>query len=295
MSFIQAKTTFENITNQVWTNLEAAYDNELTFRETTISDLIFLYLKQQNLSYVILEPTKHSDEKHQGTDWEWWIGSPKLGWLRYSVQAKIYSSKSRSYESLDHNINKIYQIDILRNYSLRKSAIPIYALYNYVNWNDEIDIYKINSKSKKKLLKETVKKQLLSKHNWKDLGVTITPLNNIQKLIQPRKNKIKDTFNNFFYLHGFSNTISLPEILEYSSKYLNDLYYQKKPIFNLKKFFNLNTNIKVYSNMNIGQLLEESYAGLVFDEATDAIVLPSRIMIIRSCIHKHKFLNNCPI
>ena len=108
MSFIQAKTTFENITNQVWTNLEAAYDNELTFRETTISDLIFLYLKQQNLSYVILEPTKHSDEKHQGTDWEWWIGSPKLGWLRYSVQAKIYSSKSRSsgqshYKDLPNN------------------------------------------------------------------------------------------------------------------------------------------------------------------------------------------------
>lgn len=56
--------------------------------------------------------TRHQ-ERRNGADWEWWVGSDDDGWLCPRVQAKrIYDQR---YERLDHrdDTTRVFQYDTL--------------------------------------------------------------------------------------------------------------------------------------------------------------------------------------
>lgn len=81
MSFYNLKNAFKIIGENTWLTLKDVYDLKLSYGETTISDCILLYLKKINNPKIIIWQTNQKDEAIFGTDWEWWIGSDKLGWL----------------------------------------------------------------------------------------------------------------------------------------------------------------------------------------------------------------------
>ena len=103
MSLLRVKRRFAFISKKVWYGLENAYNADISIRETTISDLLFLYLHNSKLKSLTTIPTPHNKESEQGTDWEFWIGREKQ-WLRYAVQAKKYNTKKNEYSSLNHSV-----------------------------------------------------------------------------------------------------------------------------------------------------------------------------------------------
>lgn len=129
---------FEKAASDTWERLEASSKLGVSQGETTITDIILLNLQAAKCQLIHLIKTPQNLESSQGTDWEWWIGSKRLGWIRYAVQAKKIdlSSSSLIYKELGHRIPKKggrLQLDILRDYSSANKALGRYCFYNYTN------------------------------------------------------------------------------------------------------------------------------------------------------------------
>ncbi len=113
-------------------------------------------------------------EKDQGTDWEWWVGNPINGWMRYAIQAKKFNTKSRRYESLNHIHDGIPQIQLLEEYASANNALPLYCLYNYTTYLDGLTnsslwhCYHYDG------------------YDAEQFGCTIVPFNHVQKCIGTR-------------------------------------------------------------------------------------------------------------
>lgn len=209
MSLLKLKKEFEFLTTATWHSLELANSNSISIRETSISDMMFLYLTQKRLSSIKTYATPHKLERYFGTDWVWSIGSNDLGWLWFAIQAKKYDTHDKRYNSLSHIVNGREQYEILRDFTNSPSwqCIPLYALFNYVNVVDETD-YKINCKGKKTkdyYLNTTFPNR---GYQWSDLGFTITPLSTVENILVH-----KNLTNNFFNIHTLVETISLPELI----------------------------------------------------------------------------------
>lgn len=216
MSLLQLKKEFEFLTTTTWHSLELANSNSISIRETSISDMMFLYLTQKRLSSIKTYATPHKLERYFGTDWVWSIGSNDLGWLWFAIQAKKYDTHDKRYNSLSHIVNGREQYEILRDFTNSPSwqCIPLYALFNYVNVVDETD-YKINCKGKKTkdyYLNTTFPNR---GYQWSDLGFTITPLSTVENILVH-----KNLTNNFFNIHTLVETISLPELIQIADYYL---------------------------------------------------------------------------
>lgn len=80
-------SVLECLSVDTWERLRDSIDLGIRFGEETITDLLLLDLKRKNPPRTRVLQTPKSKEKDQGTDWEWWIGSPRLRWLRFAVQA----------------------------------------------------------------------------------------------------------------------------------------------------------------------------------------------------------------
>jgi hypothetical protein len=81
----------------------------------------------------IINPRRASPyiEKTSGTDWEWWISSSRIGWIRYPVQEKRADKASGRYSTLTHKVRGTRQVDLLAQYARTKKAVPLYCFYNY--------------------------------------------------------------------------------------------------------------------------------------------------------------------
>lgn len=198
MSYAQLKQAFKKITNSVWNGLEDAYQYNISFGETTISDMILLYLKKLSDPNIFIKQTKQNEESKYGTDWVWWIGSNHKGWIAFAVQAKKYSTKNDRYDSLGHKVNGISQSEILKYYAHSIEAIPIYALYNYVLE----DKFSIGIKG------------LKLKYSKDMYGVTVTPLSVIEEVLNSRGNR------KFKYIHHKTETITLPDLIKIAKRFL---------------------------------------------------------------------------
>lgn len=132
---------FEKVASDTWGRLKASSELGVSQNETTITDIILLDIKAAKSPFLHLVKTPQNLEPIEGTDWEWWIGADKVGWLRYAVQAKKINLSSFRYDELDHKVerkvngkvNKKLQLDILRDYASVNKALGIYCFYNYVN------------------------------------------------------------------------------------------------------------------------------------------------------------------
>lgn len=178
------------VCDDVWERLENSQKLGITQGEETLTDNLLFYLMSKNLSSIKIIPTPKPKEAVKGTDWEWWIGNKRSGYLRYAVQAKKLDLKTGRYLSLNHKVGKgsgaQYQHKILEDYARVNQAIPLYAFYNYLDkadyskeWNCPLPI------------------------DHPKLGCTVTPLKNVKTAIS------KKGCRTFESIHQFPETVPL--------------------------------------------------------------------------------------
>lgn len=193
------------VCDNVWQQLKDSQHYGINQGEETITDNILLYLARQNLSEIEIFKTPKNLESQKGTDWEWWIGNKNSGFLRYAVQAKKLDSNTKRYTALKHKVglppNEEYQHDILEIYANANDAIPLYALYNYIELDDFTPFWKCK-------LDIDISK----------FGCTVTSLANIKKAISVPGHR------SFKKMHSVYDTIPLrclavcPDILSSASR-----------------------------------------------------------------------------
>lgn len=200
---------FEDITRRIWTDINLSGKYGTIFGEETISDSILLELAKQNYFNIRILQTPKLLEKFQGTDWEWFIGSYKYGWIRYAIQAKKLSAKSNSYDSLNHKVgqppNDEYQVKLLRTFSTANKAVPLYNFYNHYPEATEFDHWHCNKDFDIELL-----------------GWTFTTLKNIEKAVNTRGSRTFDK------IHRFPET--LPIRCLFTCPYFKSLYLDQSTI-----------------------------------------------------------------
>ena len=224
MLYSRLKFAFKNVTENVWNGLEDAFEHDISFGETSISDMILLYLMKLNNPQIAIKQTKQNEESEFGTDWLWWIGSDNRGWVAFAVQAKKYSTKDDRYNSLGHKVKGVSQSDILKDYADSIQAIPIYALYNYV-------------------LKENFStgiRGLIFDYPKNIHGVTVTPLHVIKEAVNERGCR------NFKFIHDKFSTITLPELICETETYLDNHVNNK----NKSKLFGMYPKVHTHVSFN---------------------------------------------
>lgn len=228
MSYTQLKVAFENVAESVWDGLKDAFKHDISFGETSISDMILLYLIKLSNPQIFIKQTKQNEESDFGTDWVWWIGSNNKGWVALAVQAKKYSTKDDRYNSLGHKVKGVYQSDILKRYADSIQAIPIYALYNYVlreNFSAGIT-------------------GLMFNHPENMYGVTLTPLNVIKEAVNKRGCR------NFKFVHDKFSTIILPDLIRETEMYLDNYAKSKNKIKLFEVYPKVHAHIPVNESIN---------------------------------------------
>ena len=128
---MKLKNQLESLAKDTWERLRDSRSLDIRFGEETITDLLLLEMKRKNHPRTYIVQTPLIEEKNKGTDWEWWIGSPRTGWLRYAVQAKRCDKHTGRYASITHKVAGTPQHQLLKTYAARNEAIPIYCFYNY--------------------------------------------------------------------------------------------------------------------------------------------------------------------
>lgn len=123
----------ESLAVDTWERLRDSRQLAINFGEETITDLLLMDLKRKHPPTSRIIQTPKTKEKDQGTDWEWWIGSDRTGWLRFAVQAKKLHLNTGRYTGLSHKVGGTFQIDLLERYAQANGAVPLYCFYNFVN------------------------------------------------------------------------------------------------------------------------------------------------------------------
>lgn len=185
----------EELSQKIWIDIKLSAHYKTIYGEETISDLALLDLAKLNLPNIKIVQTSKPDEAVQGTDWEWFVGSDKLGWIRLVMQAKKLNFKSHRYNSLKHKVGKgqdtILQSGLLRKYARSLGAVPFYTFYNHFpgakkahHWHCQ-DPFRMES-----------------------LGWTCTPLKNIENIISSSEKGTR----NFDKIHRMADTIPISSL-----------------------------------------------------------------------------------
>jgi hypothetical protein len=127
---------FEELARAVWHRLADGERLGVRQGETTITDHILLELARLNDPGLRIVKTPLDQEDVKGTDWEWWVGSFSVGWIRYAVQAKRLDLQKRRYPNLGHKVGSSSQMQILESFASANRAVPLYCFYNHVEEAD---------------------------------------------------------------------------------------------------------------------------------------------------------------
>lgn len=194
----------EELSRNIWINLHNAAKYNISFGEETITDFILLELAKQNYYQIKIIQTKKPSEALQGTDWEWFVGSGKFGWIRFSIQAKKHYINSDHYQIkylVGDVPNRKYQYDILRAYAISNNSVPLYCFYNYFPNLDQKTHWHCGESFDAELL-----------------GWSFTTLFNIEKI---SSTYTKKNFNN---IHTFQETLPMRCLFKcryFEEKYMN--------------------------------------------------------------------------
>ena len=114
-----------------WENLREAWALSVRYGEETITDSLMLGLRRKG--FTAFKQTPLRDEARYGTDFECWIGSDRIGWVGYAVQAKKLDLRTGSYRNLGHVVKGTgkRQIDILKTYAKSQKMTARYCLYSH--------------------------------------------------------------------------------------------------------------------------------------------------------------------
>lgn len=188
MNLHAAASLFEHLARKTWDRIKFSVAYDVSQGEETITDINLLEIAMARLNEVKVWKCPKNEEPYTGIDWEWWIGSDRLRWLRYAVQAKKLNPISARYDNLGHKVGSTHQIEILKSYAKDELAIPLYCFYNSVNeakydpyWWCALDI------------------------EAEQLGCSVTPLSVAEAALTPSGRKSRRTFR-----HIHSNNWTLP-------------------------------------------------------------------------------------
>lgn len=120
---------FESLASATWDRIRFGEELDCSQQEETITDTNLLDIKRARLANVRVQKIGKKTESKTGLDWEWWMGSNRIGWWRYAVQAKKVN-KSRQY-GLRKKVGDRFQFDILDEYSRANDCVPVYCFYNF--------------------------------------------------------------------------------------------------------------------------------------------------------------------
>ena len=192
-SFSELGELFSNQSTGLWERLGYVRESiegrgvlgPVRFGEETITDLLMMDLFIQGSTVALFRQTSKPDESMWGTDFEIWLGSERLGWFRFAIQAKKLDLRTDRYASLTQSNVNGPQIDLLDQYAQRKRAAPLYCLYNHTDSADELVHWHCCT----------------GPANLKELGCTVTPSSNIRKAINQWNGK------NFRRIHRRESTL----------------------------------------------------------------------------------------
>ena len=127
---------FEALGRWVWDTIRLSEKLHIRQGEETITDTILLEIERQRYPNIrVIQTPKHL-EVEKGTDWEWYVGANRYGWVRFAIQAKKLKVASGRYESLSDRAGTSptadLQAKVLRDYAdANAGVIPLYSFYNY--------------------------------------------------------------------------------------------------------------------------------------------------------------------
>ena len=118
--------------DRIWNSIAEADQYGLSYGEETITDNVLLYLKKHHKRHVYLKSFSKKEERHNGADWEWWIGREGQ-WNGMRVQAKRIKLPREEYKSLFYKSKKStkLQIDHLIDQATANDLTPVFAFYTY--------------------------------------------------------------------------------------------------------------------------------------------------------------------
>lgn len=180
---------FEELGRKIWDDINNANKYNLQLGEETISDNILLQIARQNYFNIRILQTTKPKEAIQGTDWEWYVGSYKYGWIRFAFQAKRLNLMDGRYQNLNHNVgippNQELQLTLLKTFATANNAVPLYTFYNYYP-------------------KATMKHwHCTESFEMPLLGWTFTPLHNVETALQ------NYGWRTFDRIHQFEETLPI--------------------------------------------------------------------------------------
>lgn len=121
----------DSLARQTWKNYEEGSGVGLAPGEESTTDSVLLDLWRVSGGILHVNKFTRHQERRNGADWEWWVGSATDGWLRLRVQAKrIYE---QHYQRLDHRDKEtgVYQYETLIQGCAQDSySYPVHVFYN---------------------------------------------------------------------------------------------------------------------------------------------------------------------
>lgn len=197
---------FEDMSSDIWLRLKDTSKAHIRMGKETITDNTLLKILRSKSKNIKVFQTPKLHEKEKGSDWEWWIGTKELGWIRYAIQAKKLDPFSENYKSLNYKpANKKpkddlkdgpqddpeekTQAQILKEYATANNSIPLYSFYNYLEVDVESKLHKYWH-------------QDLSEFRIDQFGWTFTPVENVIEVLELKKRG----YRKFHNIHQFENT-----------------------------------------------------------------------------------------
>lgn len=123
--------TFQDLAAQTWQRLAEAQRTGLFWSEETNTETILMELKRRHPSEVAVRAFTKAKEARNGSDWEWWIGSPG-NWFGMRVQAKRIKLPDERFVGLHRQKAKGQphtQINTLIKAAHRDKLTPAYCFY----------------------------------------------------------------------------------------------------------------------------------------------------------------------
>ena len=185
---IQSKYTWNRLSYAHKSLMDPWRSGSVQFGEETITNIFLMDLYVRGSTVALFEQMSKPKESKSGTDFELWVGSQRLGWFRFAVQAKKLDLRTGRYLDLNHPNSIGRQPVLLEQYAMTNGACPVYCLYNFTEDVDQYQHWHCCDDTK---------------DDTTELGCSVTTLSNIKHAISTRRAK------NFGSIHSRPNTLPL--------------------------------------------------------------------------------------
>ena len=232
----------ETFASDTWKKIRLGDFYSCNLIETTITDNHLLEFSIANVNNLRIYKAKGTDEPKKGFDWEWWVGSNKRGYYRYSIQAKLLNYSNNRYFSLRHDVKGTQQIDILENFSKSQKTIPLYCFYNSKPLNVDNSAYW----------------HCNLPYDTEQLGCTLVPIDHVKKYIQKRTSRSFENLHNTIKAIPWRCIVTCPSFFP-GENLINQLSPKNRNVYVTMELPNFLRKKEIDNRENIIELPEEHY------------------------------------